>query len=227
MASSEVERGPRGVWRIALLVAGLLLLGEQVVFGGPIVHLDHAVQTWVRRDSFPVVGPIAQLVADLASPPFVLFLMLLLVAVAAVWRRSWQPLVAGVTCAIALAVAVLSLKYAVGRPGPTGQGSLLAWPSGHTTTAVVASGVIARLLSVERRRLATMVAIAPPLMVGIALVLRNYHWTSDVLAGWLLGPLVLTVGYAVTRWLLGRGHYPQAETPMTGDPLLSLANSDK
>ena len=202
MGLSGTEPAQRGVWRNALLVVGLLVLGEQVVVGGPIVHLDHVVQSWVRRESFPVVGPIAQVVADLANPPFALFLMLLVVAVVAVGRRSWQPLVAGVICAIVLVVAVLSLKYAVGRPGPPGQGSLIAWPSGHTTTVVVVGGVIARLLGTQRRGVATMVAIGPPVLVGIALVLRNFHWTSDVLAGWLLGALVLTIGYATTRWLL-------------------------
>lgn len=227
MGFSKAERGPQGVWRNLLLALGLLILWQQVVFGGPIVRLDHAVQAWVRREPLPVAGSVAQLVTDVANPPFVIFMLLLIVAAVASRRHSWQPLVAGVTCVVLLVVAVLGLKYAIGRPGPAGDGSQIAWPSGHTTTAVVFWGVMARLLNLKRRWIAAAVAIIAPLLVGVALVLRNYHWTSDVLAGWLLGPLVLAAGYAATRWLLGRRPLDHPDAQITDDPLLARSSSEQ
>jgi len=196
---AEPRRG-RGWW-IALLSVGLLFLLEQVIFGGLIVRLDHAVRRRVHGEPLPVIGPVAQVVADLANPPLVLFLMLTVVAVVSVRRHSWQPLTGGVITAVILTVVVLTAKHFVGRAGPEGTGAL-AWPSGHTTTAVVVCGVVAGLVPGKRRHLAAVVAVLLPILVGVAMVLRNYHWASDVLAGWLLGPLVLVVAQAATKRLL-------------------------
>ncbi|MGZ6807721.1 MAG: phosphatase PAP2 family protein, partial [Mycobacteriaceae bacterium] len=42
-----------------------------------------------------------------------------------------------------------------------------------------------------------------PALVGLSLVLRDYHWLSDVLAGWLLGSLLLIATPALATWLMG------------------------
>jgi len=191
-------------WLAGLLVVGLLLLWQQVVFGGPMVSLDHDVHGWVHRTRQPVVGPLAQVVADLANPPLVIVGMLLGTALFAARRQSWRPWVTGVIAAVILSVVVLALKHVVGRRGPAGDGSMLAWPSGHTTTAVVACGVIAATVYPRWGRLAALIAVLPPALVGVVMVLRNYHWVSDVLAGWLLGPLVLIAGHAAACWLFSR-----------------------
>ncbi len=201
MVRGEAARGRWRGWQVALLSVGLIFLLDQVIFGGPIVRLDHAVRGWAHREPLPVIGPVAQVVADLAYPPFVLFLMLVVVAVVSARRHSWRPLTGGVITAVILTVVVLAAKHLVGRTGPEGFGAL-AWPSGHTTTAVVVCGVVAGLVPGKRRHLAAVVAVLLPILVGVAMVLRNYHWASDVLAGWLLGPLVLVLAQAATKRLL-------------------------
>jgi len=184
------------------------------------VSLDHAVHGWVHRTRQPVVGPLAQVVADLANPPLVIAGMLLGTALIAARRQSWRPLVTGVIAAVILSVVVLALKHVVGRRGPAGDGSMLAWPSGHTTTAVVACGVIAAMVYPRWRRLAALIAVLPPALVGIAMVLRNYHWVSDALAGWLLGPLVLIAGHAAARWLFSRAQ--STRPPAYEDRVLAI-----
>lgn len=188
-------------WRNALLLLGLLYLLEQEHFGGPVIRLDTAVRGWVPGERLPVVGWIAEVIVTLANPPFVVALMLVVVAAAAARRTSARPLVLGVTAAVLLVVTVLTLKYAVGRPGPTGLGEGVAWPSGHTTTAVLVCGIFAHLIGVGWHRI-RMLLMVVPVVVGVALVLRNYHWLSDVLAGWLLGPLLLIAASAVAERLL-------------------------
>ena len=45
--------------------------------------------------------------------------------------------------------------------------------------------------------------VVVPGLVGVALVLRNYHWASDVVAGWLVGPLLLMAAVALVRCAFG------------------------
>ncbi|MDQ2723153.1 MAG: hypothetical protein M3Y19_07630, partial [Actinomycetota bacterium] len=117
-AKQSIGRG----WRVALLGLGLLVLLQQVVFGGPMVSLDHAVRGWVHRTRQPVIGPLAQVVADLANPPLVIVGMLLGTVLVAARRQSWRPFVTGVIAAVILSVVVLALKHVVGRRGPAGDG---------------------------------------------------------------------------------------------------------
>lgn len=197
--------GWRG-WVSALLVLGLLTLWLQIHLDGPVVGLDTAMRRWVHTHRMPVIRPVAQLVADLASPALVIVLMFLAVSALALRRRSWQPVVFAATATLLLAITVIGLKQGVGRVGPTGDGAL-AWPSGHTTTSVVASGVLVRLLCIDRRRIGALIVVAVPALVGISMVLRNYHWASDVLAGWLLGPLILIAAAALVQRLFQSRRY--------------------
>ncbi len=195
-------RPRRRGWTVGLLLLGLLFLLEQLHFGGPVVRADTATRAWVLGHPLPVIHSLAELIADLANPPSVLALMLVGVVALALWRRSWQPLALAGTAIVMLMVAVFSLKNLVGRPGPLGDGAL-AWPSGHTTTSVVVCGVLTQLLCAEHRRVRTAIMVVVPGLVGVALVLRNYHWASDVVAGWLVGTLLLMAAVALVRWAFG------------------------
>jgi membrane-associated phospholipid phosphatase len=52
-----------------------------------------------------------------------------------------------------------------------------------------------------------------PALVGVALVYGGYHWLSDVLAGWILGPLLLTL---IAAFNSGRTSRLQ-QTPIPGE----------
>lgn len=202
MILRAVRRPSWRTWRVPLLTVGLLFLLEQVHFEGPIVRLDFAVRHWVTGQDFPVSGYAAELIVDVANPPLVVAMLGILVVVLTAQRDSLQPVALGVTAVVLLSTAVLGLKYGVARPGPASWGQGVAWPSGHTTTAVVACGVLAQLIGTERR-CARMVLMVIPALVGLSLVLRDYHWLSDVLAGWLLGSLLLIATPALATWLMG------------------------
>jgi len=80
-----------------------------------------------------------------------------------------------------------------------------AFPSGHSATAVALYGALALIAArhggARARRLAIGVAVTLAVLVGITRVYLGVHYASDVLAGWLLGGLVLAVVWrlAVTR----------------------------
>ncbi|GAB3856022.1 phosphatase PAP2 family protein [Micromonospora andamanensis] len=103
------------------------------------------------------------------------------------------------------------LKLLVGRqrpdlPDPVAQAPGLAFPSGHALNAVLAAGVLLVVFLPRTRPRSTaraavwLGALAIALVTGFSRVALGVHWSSDVLAGWLLGAAVVvgtTTAFAV------------------------------
>jgi membrane-associated phospholipid phosphatase len=120
-------------------------------------------------------------------------------------RRSLAGAGSAAVQALALTVGTtFVLKVATGRPyprnagppgaldqpsfarefSPFGFGGRYAWPSGHTSAAVS----VAAALSAYSRELAVgLVAYPIALGIGTGMILGDHHWTSDVVAGALIG----------------------------------------
>ena len=65
-----------------------------------------------------------------------------------------------------------------------------SFPSGHSTNSVILYGSLPRW---KKTRALVIIACAVPLLVGISRVLLGVHYPTDVLCGWLLGALTVTV----------------------------------
>jgi membrane-associated phospholipid phosphatase len=195
-------------WQWAGVAAGLALFGVLAWDGiahGPVYQADSQVNAWVgdrAEDGWPTraVGEALSLPAD----PYVATLVVLLFAV--LWwlwgeRRiaTWAVVGGGGT---ALLVALLKAAFERERPllselAPHSY----SFPSGHALTAGAALGILIVMgtqVHVDRRRLqgdrarrawrlALASWIALSLLVGLARVLAQRHWMSDVLASWCLG----------------------------------------
>ena len=95
------------------------------------------------------------------------------------------------------------VKALVGRPRPPSALALgtyggMAFPSGHALQATAVWGMLAVLTaaSVARRRTKVLVwcaGAAVALGVGASRVYLGAHWLTDVMGGWALGGLWLTV----------------------------------
>jgi len=118
---------------------------------------------------------------------------------AAVRLRRWGPLLLAVATPIAFTLTIGGLKVILGRnfphePVADWWDGGLAFPSGHAAGAVVFWG-IAALLTAElmgrepRLRLAWL--WGPWAVVAACSILRGTHWASDLIAGGLVGFLVL------------------------------------
>ncbi|MFY1579017.1 phosphatase PAP2 family protein [Verrucosispora sp. WMMD703] len=94
------------------------------------------------------------------------------------------------------------LKLLVGRqrpdlPDPVAQAPGLAFPSGHALNAMLAAGVLLVVFLPRTRpgsvtRAAVWLgALTIVLVTGFSRVALGVHWSSDVLAGWLLGAAVV------------------------------------
>ncbi|HTT50371.1 MAG TPA: phosphatase PAP2 family protein [Streptosporangiaceae bacterium] len=200
-----------------LLPAGLLLvlavLTVNVLVHGPLVamdqHIRQTVQGWAYSAAWRWLGDSprapAQLVTDLGRETLAVPVLAVIAAVLAVRRRTLRPLLVAAAGVALLLVTVIPAKIIIARPGPgasgVAPGNLGYFPSGHTTTSCVCYSIAVLLLIAGRaatmRRAALAGLAAVWLLVGMALVSCDYHWATDVLAGWALAGLIVWLAVRV------------------------------
>ncbi|MBC3762266.1 phosphatase PAP2 family protein [Quadrisphaera oryzae] len=192
--------------------AGLLVVVLDVLLGGPLsTVLDVRVNRWMA--ALPHTGPDLVLahVLDHTGKITVVAPLLLVVAGLGSWRRrSWSSLVtAGGTLFVMLSVLAV-VKFGLARGlAVNGDPSLLvpggqSFPSGHAAQAAVTAGLLVallpRLTGRPLRRSTALLVVAVPcsVMTSVSLYL-GFHWTTDLVAGTLVGLLAARAGLAVER----------------------------
>ena len=204
-------------WPGWLLPAGLLLvlvlLTVNVLAHGPLdtldQHIRQTVQGWAHAPGWRWLADSphapAQLITDLGRETVAVPVLAVVAAVLAIRGRTRWPVLAAATGVALLLVTVIPAKIIIARPGPgttvLAPGSWGYFPSGHTSTACVCYSIAVFLLIagqpgwVRRAALAGLAAVW--LLVGVALVWCDYHWASDVLAGWALSALIVWLALRV------------------------------
>jgi membrane-associated phospholipid phosphatase len=182
--------------RTGLLVAGPAAV-VLVVLTAWVATTTPAVDRWGRGHldvQITSVRAVASVVLTVLAPPVLSGALLAYAALRAYRARDRRDLLVAAGVVVTLAVAVLGLKHAIARPSPYPQPDALAFPSGHTATALVCAGTAALLGA--RRSVAAWAAVAG--LTGLeagALLVRSAHWVTDIAAGAALG-VVLLVGAA-------------------------------
>lgn len=209
----------------AALLLVLALLTAGVLAHGPLVSLDEHIRAAVQARA---TSPAWRWLGDSPHAPAVLLTdlgqylvagpVLAVTAVAlAIWRHTPRPLAAAVAGVVLLLAIVIPAKILIDRPGPgltsATEGPWGAFPSGHTSTACVCFSLAVLLIVAGQpariRRLALAGLAVGWLLVGTALLWCDYHWFTDVAAGWALSalivPLALRVGGAIPGATGSRG----------------------
>ncbi len=199
-------------WRI-VLVAGLVVAFTMadVLTGGPLTHVDGQIRAAVQPRPPPTAFwlTVAGAAGDVGFAAAALAIVALVTA-HATWR-IW-PLVLAMGNLAAAESAVLVLKALAARPGPGESAGDAGYPgffpSGHTTTAAVATGTVMFLGRVGWSRSAPLMqaswlalgsGLAMGSLAGVQAVLGDFHWASDCLGGLALAALVMVPGFAVAR----------------------------
>ncbi len=206
-ASAWVRRDVPSWWLPALIAAtaGYTLLTLLVLAGSGITEFD---SFWYDLDLVPPTSPLhlpVELWVFLGQRVPAMIIAGLYCLYRARRTRSWTPLLMYAMAGTGFVVSVLSVKYLTGRIGPRYTDvAHTVWdggdifPSGHVTGTVVMYGLIALLVPLAHRKLATVVAIVLSVTVGFGTVALNTHWLSDVVGAWLNGSIVLLVVWAIT-----------------------------
>lgn len=179
-----------------MLLALFLVITWQVLADGPLLGPD-------ERFGLELAGrgpaPLADLFADLGNMQVALPVLACAVLFAWFRRARRAALYAALTMA-AVPALVVPLKLWTDRQGPLTEATGY-YPSGHTTTAMVAYGAAALLLApyLKRSWMTPAAAVLLTAATSVGLVLRGYHWPLDVVAGWCVGGVLLLILRAGTR----------------------------
>ena len=183
--------------RAAAAIGGLLAFGAVAypLVRGDAVGFDLPVRAAIHGWAFPALTAAMRLITMLGSEYFLVPLAAILV-----WRwekrgerKAAYLLVGGSLSAEALTQL---LKTLIHRPRPEVFFGLVptetySFPSGHAFVPVVYFGVLAGVLAAGPRWRATVVLVAA--FLGFSRVYLGYHYPSDVVAGWALAVVWLTL----------------------------------
>ena len=154
-------------------------------------------------------------------------------------RRRWTAaLTVGVTMALS-GVVTLVVKNLVRRARPSIDVVLgtpdtqFSWPSGHTFNSTVFYGLLAGfvilwLRSRWARALVALGWLALVACVGLSRIYLGYHWLTDVIAGFVLGLVVLAMVALVHEfWIRRDSHLRNIEddSPAGGKDLVHREGS--
>jgi diacylglycerol kinase family enzyme/membrane-associated phospholipid phosphatase len=216
--------------RAALIAAGLavplVVLTILVVFDfEPLITFDtEVVDSWHGaivdtgwRDFFKAVASISQ--------PAIVTLVLVAIAALFALRREARTAIWVASVAVLAQPSYNIYKQLVQRDRPDVPDQLTthSFPSGHATSIAALVGVLLVLCHqrIRRRRLRQSVMAAlvgVGLLVGVDRIFLAAHFPSDVVAGWLLGALIVFVT-ATVLGIVSTDLAPPLERPLSSMPI--------
>jgi membrane-associated phospholipid phosphatase len=201
------------VWAVAFVVlvtvmVGLGLLLTHILIPHGVGRLDGKVSRWFFLQRTSTLDTVTRFGSDLGSTPVVLGVALVAIIVLAIGRH-WRQ-IGFLVCALSLETTVfLTVAFLVNRERPLvprldATPSTSSYPSGHLAASIALYvGLAIIIWSLVRSRwiraVAWIVAVALPVLIGIARLYRGMHHLTDVLASILLGCGVLLFALLATR----------------------------
>lgn len=204
-----------------LLVASAVLTALVAARWGPLLSLDGRIAGGLHAYavSHPGATHAMRVLSDWVWDPWTMRALAALACLWLWWRGEVRCALRVALAILAASVVSQGLKALVGRerpvwPDPVDSADYAAYPSGHALTAMVACGLLVWLVPRGSRSpspestgpsarpsawaraapaLALFLAAVSVLGVGFTRIYLGVHWFSDVLAGWLLGAVVVVL----------------------------------
>ena len=222
--AADVRRVPSGQWPTAerawfparwfcvVCVIVFALVTADVLAGGVLRQFDDQLAGWIRqiglRDT-SVGNTIGYLLSQTGGRATNLVWILVICVVVAVRTRNFVPFARLALGVALLSAAIYPSKFLIARTFPMDpRGDLLhavgnsdSYPSGHQANAILLSSIgawiaVDFIATAWVRRIVCVYAIVGPIIAAFAVLLMNYHWLSDVIAGASVGIVLLWI----TRW---------------------------
>jgi membrane-associated phospholipid phosphatase len=217
LAAPRRLAGP--VTTLAAAAAAFAGLTDAASEGDGVTRLDPYIAADVLTLRTGALTAIAHTLTFLGSEIVVSVAALLLLIALLERRGARYAGLAALAMGLSAALTV-GIKLAVGRDRPGIADRLgpvdhtYSFPSGHTLNSAVLLGLVCLLavplLSRPSTRVAAWAAAALLAVgVGSSRVYLGYHWTTDVLASWMVAIILLTVVHVAER-SIARGRSSQA-----------------
>lgn len=206
-----VPQPQRGLWladllsaRARLITAVLatlfLLVTVDVFVQGPLTQLDEVIQGWDGEAEQPEFQTAAWVYDKMGQRSVLVPILLVVAGVFARRHRTWRPVVLAIVSFVALNVVVGAMKILIGRSetetdDPSVFTGGVIYPSGHSSNMVLSGGLVIYFFwryakDPPLRRLTVLVAVLTTLTCITSLYVGS-HWLSDLVAGALVGGLLL------------------------------------
>src|SRR5712691_1078467 len=215
---------PRGFWLTFTVAAGALAgwafgaITQDVVAPDELALRDPHVAAWVADHRTGWLTAAAKAAAWPGSGAVIVSLAVLAAAVLAA-RRDWRSVIR-LALALGGSVALYSIvQPLVGRSRPPitlwiGQYGGPAFPSGPATRAIACYSMLAIILAARRsargQALLWIGAAVLTIVAGVSGIYLGANWLTDVLAGWALGALWVTLVLTADLLITRRGGRPAA-----------------
>ncbi len=193
---------PSKRWYVITFLMALVLFSllAALVLNVPLVsEWDALVSNWAQTLRTPGLDQL-MLAVTLSGDTFVALSGALVILIYFLYVRHWKLFFLVLSIAASTTGLVFLFKTLTARDRPSILSSGLdtfSFPSGHATTAAVIAGVVALLIAHGRhiniRRGVYAIAALFAVMVGISRVYLQVHWPTDILAGWMLGYMLVAV----------------------------------
>jgi undecaprenyl-diphosphatase len=189
-------------------LAVFLLILLQVLSGGFLTRGDISVNSFmpgIRNQFFTGFTKIIDVVFGTWSMVIISFILSAIIF----FRHSKKDAVFFASAMLLSALLIYAVKEIVRRPRPINAiiaTNDFAFPTGHTTSAVMFFGLLAYLAykkSKSSRLKATAIAgsMFMVLLIAFTRLYANVHWLSDVLGGLAMGAFMLTISIIIYDYL--------------------------
>lgn len=195
----------------SLPVLVCLLVFITVLASGPLHGLDRALNQPWSEWLFPQWRSFVDDVIDpIASQAVVIPILGVTAAILSMQHRTWRPLLIAAAAEIGVVGMVGAMKVIIARPSPVledpsffhggifSQGGYgIIYPSGHAAQSIALYGILVFLLSRYTQTSKTtlnLLSVGVGIIAAVTMVSSIYlgwHWTTDLLAGFVTGGLVL------------------------------------
>lgn len=204
----------------AAAIASIVLTVLVAVRWGPLMSLDGRIARALHSYAVPRPGVtrLVRVLSDWVWDPWNMRALAGATCLWLWWRGSGRCALRVALATLAASVVTQGLKFWVGRerpvwPDPVVSADYAAYPSGHALTATVVCGLLVWLVARGPARpfsdgfsdhvsrplarsvpaLVLLLAAVSVLGVGFTRIYLGVHWFSDVLAGWLLGAVIVVL----------------------------------
>ena len=170
---------------------------------------DLGAVAWMYEHRTPVLNIAAQGFSIAGGMPFVLFLTALW-CLRQAWYKKYSDIVFISIGMIGSISTAWLLKYLIARPRPPEMYSLVktygdSFPSGHSLYAATLGCLLMYVyLQHSKHKLLCLIVSIWILIMGLSRVYAGAHFPSDVLSGWSISFIWITLLY----WLMAK--YPSA-----------------
>lgn len=192
---------------LAAATAALFAVCTAITTAGLLDGLDHSAAAALRR-TVSHAGDVVLSFLTLPASVQISAAWLGMLAAVATRRPWWRGRVAALAVVLVAGVAIeVALKTLVDHPGPhpargvltlgTGEVGRGSFPSGHAFRGTTMAFGTALLAAGARRTPALVVAAGYAALLAWTVLYLNWHWTSDVIGGVLLGITAAAIVAAV------------------------------